>query len=349
MQMGQESIFVSAIRSFCKMFFAMCGLFLAFFLFSFVYSSLSGASLIETKTTMSILPDAEGKRDIVSATSPAILQINLHGIVGANDPSAGFNAEEIENILLDSHLTLLAKDRVKGILIHMNSPGGTVADADAIYEMLKEYKTKYHVPIFTYVSDLCASGGMYIASATDRIYTSPVAIVGSVGVIIGPFFNVVEALGKIGVQAKTLTEGLNKDMMSPFRPWKEGESASLQAIMSNYYHRFVDIVTTARPKLSKEKLLQQYGAQVFDAKTAEEYGYVDQAGVNRNEALLALLQEAKIDPTKPYQVVQLEPRRNFFSEFVKGKAGFLNGKVEHSLDLGQPKISGQFAYLYQPE
>ena len=347
MQMGQESIFVSALRSFCKVFFASCGLFLAFILFSFAYSFIGSSSLIETKTDMSILPDAEGKREFVVATAPAILQINLHGIVG--DPVNGFVAESIESMLLESHSGLLANNRVKGILLHMNTPGGTVADSDGIYRLLKQYKEKYQVPIFAYVSDLCASGGMYITSAADRMYASPIAIVGSVGVIMGPFFNFSQTMEKIGVQAKTLTEGLDKDAMAPYRPWKEGEDRSLQAIATHYYHQFVDIVTAAHPRLSKDKLIHEYGAQVFDAETAEQYGYIDKAGSSRNETLLALLEEAKIDPTKPYQVVELAPRRGWISSLIKGEVGLLSGKVEHRLDLGQPRINGQFAYLYQPD
>lgn len=345
MEISRESIFVSSLRSFCKMFFAIIGILLAVFLCSMLYNLSSGVSLIEPKTTMTVLPDATGKREMVSAAAPAILQLNIHGIIG--EPNA-LDSEVIENILIDSRTGLLTNNRVKGILIHFNTPGGTVVDSDNIYRMLMEYKTKYKVPIYAYVDGLCASGGMYIASSAEKIYASPTSVIGSVGVILGPFFNVYDSLGKIGVQTKTLTKGIGKDAMSPFHQWKEGEDDAYKPIVSYFYERFVQIVTSARPNLDREKLISEYGAQVFDPMKAQQYGYIDNANASRNESLLALLEEAKLDPEKPYQVVELEPRRDWISQLFKAKNSLLSGKIEHHFDLGQPKIRDQFAYLYQP-
>ena len=346
MEISRESIFVSALRSFSKMFFAVVGILLAVFLCSTIYSLSSGTTLMEPKTTMTILPDAAENRELVSVTAPAILQLNIRGIIG--EPSV-LDSDVIENILLESRTGLLANNRVKGILIHFNTPGGTVVDSDNIYRMLMDYKAKHKVPIFAYVDGLCASGGMYISSSADKIFSSPTSLIGSVGVIFGPFFNIYDSLGKIGVQAKTLTKGIDKDAMSPFRPWKEGEDDSYKSIIAYYYDRFVQIVTTTRSRLDKETLVNQYGAHIFDPIRAEQYGYIDKADSNRNEALLALLEAAMIDPSKPYQVVELEPRHDWLSKLVKGETSILSGKVEHSFDLGQPKIRDQFAYLYQPE
>jgi signal peptide peptidase SppA len=328
------------------MFFAFCGIFLALFLFSTIYSISSGAQLIEQKTTMTVLPDANGKREVVTVSSPVILQLNIHGVIG--EPGI-LDSETIENILVESRSGLLLDDRVKGILLHLNTPGGTVVDSDNIYRMLMEYKARHKVPIYAYVDGLCASGGMYVASSAEKTYASPSSVIGSVGVILGPFFNIYDALGKIGIQSRTLTKGIDKDAMSPFRPWKEGEDASYQALTAFFYERFVEIVTTARPRLDKDKLINQYGARVFDPVMAKEYGYIDTANSSRDEALLALLQEAKIDPAKAYQVVCLEPQSGWISRLVKGEVGLLSGKIEHTFDLGQPKIRSQFSYLYQPE
>ncbi len=346
MEISRESIFVSALRSFCRMFFAVVGILLAVFLCSMAYSFISGSSLVEQKTTMNILPDASGNRDMVSITAPAILQLNIHGVIG--EPTA-LDTETVENILLESRTGLLVNDRVKGILIHFNTPGGTVVDSDNIYRMLLDYKARYKVPIYAYVDGLCASGGMYISSSAEKIYSSPSSLIGSVGVIIGPFFNIYDSLGKIGVQTKTVTKGIDKDAMSPFRPWKKDEDEFFQSIVNYYYNRFVQIVTSARPNLDKEKLINVYGAHVFDPVKAEEYGYIDKANASRSEALIDLLKEAKIDPSQPYQVVELEPRHDWISQLVRGENNLLAGKIEHKFDLGQPKIRDQFAYLYQPE
>ncbi len=344
MEISRESIFVSALRTFSKMFFGVVAILVGLFLCALAYSLCSETVTVDSKTTLEVAPDADNKREAVSTTAPAILQLNINGIIG----EPGLDTETVENILIESRTGVLANNRVKGILIHFNTPGGTVIDSDNIYRMLLEYKARYKVPIYAYVDGLCASGGMYISSAADKIYASPTSIIGSVGVILGPFFNVYETLGKIGVQSKTLTKGIDKDAMSPFRPWKEGEDQSYKAIIAFFYDRFVQIVTSARPRLDKDKLLTEYGARIFDPVKAEQYGYIDTANASRNEALLALLEEAKIDPAKPYQVVKLEQQYAWLSKLFKGRNTLLSGKIEHSFDLGQPKIRDQFAYLYQP-
>jgi signal peptide peptidase SppA len=346
MEMQRESIFVSALRSFSRMFFAVCGIFLALIVMTVVYGLIcdTSTSPTEAKTKVKYLPDANGNRE-TSSTSPVILQINVHGVIG--DPKS-LDSQTIQNVLLDSRTGTLKDNRVKGILLHMNTPGGTVVDSDNIYRMLKQYKERFKVPVYAYVEGLCASGGMYIVSSADQVFAGPASIVGSVGVIIGPFFNVVDAMHKIGIDSRTITEGLNKDMMTPFRPWKTNEDSALKAVTAYFYQQFVEIVTAARPKLDKTKLVQEYGAKVFDPVTAMNYGYIDHANVGRDQALLALLQAANVDEKKTYQVIELEQKNEWLSSLVNSKSPLLTGKIEHSLDTGAPAIREQIAYLYQP-
>lgn len=343
MEMERESIFVSAVRSFARTFFAVCGIFLAFFLISIFYSSLAPSQLVPDRTNMTIAANADGVREVVSASAPAILQLNVRGVIG---DARYIDSAMVNDILLDSRTGLLRNDRVKGILLCINTPGGAATDSDDIYRMLLKYKERYKVPVFAYVDGMCASGGMYIASAADQIYASPNSTVGSVGVVLGPFFNVSDAIARFGVQARTLTQGIDKDMMNPTRPFKEGEDASLKAVMAALYAHFVDIVTTARPKLDKAKLLNQYGAQVFDAIKAQELGYIDHANSSRDEALKALLAMAHIEEKHPYQVVEIEMKKNLLSEFMN-RSPLIGGQVVHSIDLGLPQIRERFAYLYQ--
>ena len=344
MEIVRESIFITALRTFCRMFFGVIGLLLAFLLFSTLYSSIAPSGLTEEKTTMSLLPDAKGDIDLLPTTAPTILEIPISGIIG--EPQK-LTADAIRNILIDSRRGLLSNNRVKGILLNFNTPGGTVVDADDIYRMLKEYKAKYKTPIFAYVDGMCASGGMYVASAADEVFAGPSAVIGSIGVVLGPFFNIYDFMGKVGLQARTLTQGLDKDMMNPTRPWKQGEEASLNAVMSFMYQRFINVVTEARTRLDKTQLVEQYGAQVFNCVDAEKLGYIDHAMSSRGEALIALTKQANLDPEKPYQVVSLTSKNDWLSSLVTGKSPLFSGKVEHQFELGQPPIRDQFAYLYQ--
>lgn len=326
------------------MFFGFGGILIALSLFSGIVSSISSSHLLDQKTNLSILTNAEGKKQILSASSPVILQIDIHGIIG--EPGK-LDAHNFRNVLTDSREGTLANDRVKGILLHFNTPGGTVVDSDAIYRMIIEYKKQYNVPVYGYAEGLCASGGMYIAATADKMFAGPASAIGSVGVRMGPFFNIYDLMGKVGLKAKTLTEGLDKDMLNPTRPWKEGEDASIQAVMSFMYEQFVDIVTTGRPGVSKSLLIQEYGAQVFDCVKAEKIGYIDVAMASRNDTLKALVEAAQIN--EAYQVVQLTPKHPWLSEFASSKSPLFTGKVEHVFDPIPASVREQPCYLYRYE
>ncbi len=348
MEFLRESVFVSALRSFCKVFFSLLALFLALFLGSIVYSAFVPPYEFEDNITATILPDLEDQAELQPLHSPVVLQIDITGVIG----ELFLDTETVRNILVDSQRGLLGHERVKAILLHLNTPGGTVTDSDNIYRMLLAYKAKYKVPVFAYVDGMCASGGMYISSAADKMFASPASIVGSVGVIFGPFFNFSDGMGRIGIQSKTLTEGLNKDMMSPFRPWKPGEDAAITATMQFFYQRFVDIVTAAHPRLDRDKLVQEYGANIFAGPEAERLGYIDVADADYKTALLALMTQANIDPKEPYQVLRLARKLDLFSTLGSQKSSLLSGKIEHTVNLNgdkrSPALRDQFAYLYEP-
>jgi len=346
MENSQGSVFSVAVRAFCKMFFGLLGLLIAFMIFTFCYSLISPSPLIEEKTMLTLVPDAEEQVELLPLTTPVILEIPIHGVIG--DPQR-LNAELIRNVLIDSQKGLLSNHRVKGILLHFNTPGGTVVDSDAIYQMILDYKARYKVPIFSFVEGFCASGGMMIASATDKIFAGPASLTGSVGVIWGPFFNVSTIMNTIGLQSKTFTQGIGKDSLSPTRPWTEEDRTFLDTIMAFQYNQFVDIVTKGRPKIDRTKLIQEYGAHVFDCVTAMQYGYVDQAMSTRTEALVGLLEAANLNPNEAYQVVTLLPKNPWISGLMKGQCSLLSGKIEHTFGDISMRILEQPCYLYKHE
>ncbi len=328
------------------MFFSVIGLFVALVFVAIVYSLFAPTYVPEEKTSLTILPDLQDKQDALSMASPVVLRVNIDGLIGIPNQLTG---ETIEDILIHSRDGLLHNNRVKAILLHIDTPGGTVTDSDTIYRLLKAYKEKYKTPIYAYVDGMCASGGMYVASAADKVYASPPSIIGSVGVVMGPLFNFTGTMDKLGIESKTFTAGIDKDELNPFRPWKADEGASLKVIMSFLYHRFVDIVTNARPNMDKNRLVNEYGARIFDGPDALERGYIDVADADYKLALHDLLVAAQIDIEKPYQVVELDPKVSFFDNLAK--SSLLTGKLEHVLPLADKKpteLNEQFLYLFGP-
>ncbi|HSX03896.1 MAG TPA: S49 family peptidase, partial [Rhabdochlamydiaceae bacterium] len=254
-------------------------------------------------------------------------------------------------ILLTSREGILKDNRVKGILLYMNTPGGTANDADVIYRTLREYKERYHVPIYTYVEGLCASGGMYIAAASDKILSSSESIIGSVGVLLGPNFNFFETMQKIGIKALTLTEGKDKDLLNPYRPWEPGEEASIKKITLSLYNHFVDIVLAARPAIDRNKLIQDYGAKVFIAEEAQQIGFIDDGNSSYSAAVKQLAAASGIKENEKYQVLHIEPTHGIIKQLAQGRAHFLKENIKHVFPLGPnitSEMSGKFLYLYTP-
>jgi len=342
MNFTRESIFVGAVRSFCTTLATILGIAIGIGIIAFGLVFVSGSQYLPPKSDPRIMPDAEGGRTLLPGNSPAILRIDLRGIIGMGD----LTSDAVENILLDSREDFLKGDRVKGILLYINTPGGASEDCDMIYNALSKYKAKYNVPIYAYVDGMCASAGMYIACVADKIYASPSSVIGSIGVRMGPLFNFSGAMDKYGVGSLTLTQGKDKDSLNPFRPWGPNEGADLKVIMAALYDRFLTVVTTARPKLNKEKLVNDYGADVFIAKEAQELGYIDDGDMDYSKSLSALAMAAKLTEHEKYQVVQLVPFHPFINSLARSMSPH---KLLRSLGLStnNPELSGKVLYLYQ--
>jgi signal peptide peptidase SppA len=345
MNFTRESIFVGAIRSLCTSLATMLGIALGIGVIAMGLAFIIGPQYLPPKADPLIMPDAEGNRILLSGHTPAILRIDLRGIIGIGD----LTSDKIESILLDSREDFLRGNRVKAILLYINTPGGASDDCDTIYRALSTYKTKYNIPIYAYVDGMCASAGMYIACVADKIYASPPSVIGSVGVRLGPVFNFSEAMTKVGVGSLTLIEGKDKDGLNPFRPWRPDEDADLRVIMGALYDRFITIVTTARPKLSKEKLINEYGAHIFIAKQAAELGYIDDGDMDYTRSLSALVAAAQIPEHENYQVVQLVPQHPFLNSLAQSLTPhkFLQS-LGLSSPINNPDLNGKVLYLYQP-
>ncbi|NGX47246.1 MAG: putative signal peptide peptidase SppA [Chlamydiae bacterium] len=347
MNISRESIFISALRGFVKSFAVVIGIALGGFLIIIGIGAVSNTVSMPDKSQLSVSADANWNRKLLPDTTPVILRINVHGVIGTSK----LKEKYFKDVLLDSQDGVLKGNRVKGILLHVNTPGGTATDSSAIYQLLKEYKEKYKVPIYAFVDGLCASGGMYISSAADQIYSTENSVIGSVGVRIGPAFNFSGAMEKVGIQSLTLTEGKNKDALNPFRPWKPGEDDSIKAILASEYVTFVNVVTENRKRLNKEELVNEYGANVFAAEKAQELGYIDNGNASYDQALAALVKAAGIKEEDKYQVLEIEPYQSILKELAENKTSLLGGKIKHIFPTGAyttSEMSGQILYLYQP-
>lgn len=345
----RESIFFASLRVFFLSMFAVIGFILGIVLILALIGGISGNVTdgdpqITYKYTPEIKPNADGVRKELTKEAPVILQIDISGVIGLDS----LTHQNVQQQLIEAQERSL-KDRVKAILLYINTPGGTVMDADGIYRAIKRYKELHKVPVYAFVDGLCASGGMMVACSADKILSNDVSLVGSVGVIIPTFFNVSQLLEKWNIQTKTLYEGHGKDNMNPLTPWHKGDDQNIRDAVSYYYAMFVDTVTSNRPKMDKSKLIDVYGANIYPAITAKEYGYIDETGTNISAAIKQLAEKIGITDDY-YQVIALESR-SWLSQLFNSKLELLNGQVTHHLEISpemNPKLMNHYLYLYRP-
>src|SRR5439155_5155633 len=157
---------------------------------------------------------------------------------------------------------------VKAVVLRVNSPGGTVTTSDAIYQMLLRFRTKTHKPVVASMQEVAASGAYYVSCAADRIMAQPTTVVGSIGVIFNTF-SFSGTMDKIGASSVAIKSGPLKDMGSPFKPLSFEEKQVMQAMVDEYYARFVNVVTTNRSIRDPETVRLTTDGRVFSGTRAK--------------------------------------------------------------------------------
>jgi protease-4 len=170
----------------------------------------------------------------------------------------------------------LADDGVKAIILRVDSPGGGVGPSQEIYREIMRIKSNSKRKVVTSMGSVAASGGYYIASASDLIVANPGTITGSIGVIM-QFSNFEELLKKIGVRGVVLKSGEHKDIGSPFREMTPEEKRIMQEVLDNVHQQFIQAVADGR-KLDRSKVAQIADGRILTGEQAKNLGLVDQLG-----------------------------------------------------------------------
>jgi protease IV len=209
-----------------------------------------------------------------------ILAMDISGVITEEEQGGLLSLSE-EPSTISSVKEQLEKagkdDRIKGLLLIINSPGGTVTGSDIVYREIKDYKAKKGVKVAAYMLGTAASGAYYISQAADRLIASPTAVTGSIGVILLNL-NLSGLMEKIGVSDTSVKTGALKDAGSPFRkPCKEDQQY-LQGIADGMFARFCQVIEENRPGLRLSEKPQLTDGRIFTAQQALDNGLVDQIG-----------------------------------------------------------------------
>jgi protease-4 len=186
-----------------------------------------------------------------------------------------------------------ADDAVIGVVLRINSTGGTVTASDILHHELVRYKKERGVRVVACLMDVGTSGAYYVATAADEIMAHPTSVTGSIGVM-AMKFNVQGLLSRIGIEDETIKSADMKDIWSPLRPNTPEEREILQSIINTLHKRFIDVVADGRKSLTREEVKELADGRVFTADEAISSGLIDGVGY-LNEAVEGIKASAGIE------------------------------------------------------
>ena len=239
-----------------------------------------------------------GKKDGAHDKHTALVEIN--GVIA---PGSAASADAVMQGLADAF-----KDkRTQGVVLRINSPGGSPVQSGYINDEIKRLRAKYpDKPLYAVVEDLCASGGYYVAVAADKIYVNKASMIGSIGVLMNGF-GFTGTMEKLGVERRLLAAGENKGFLDPFSPLNDEQKVHAKQMLSEIHEQFIEVVRKGRGKRLKETP-EMFSGLVWVGQKSIELGLADALGS---------VEQVARDVIKAEDIVDFTPRENVAERFAK--------------------------------
>jgi len=242
--------------------------------------------------------------------------VELKGVI-ADDKEA--SADNIVTGLRDA----FENENSAGVILRINSPGGSPVQAGYINDEIKRLRKKYpDKHLYAVISDICASGGYYVASAADKIYADKASLVGSIGVRMGGF-GFVKTMDKLGVERRLLTAGEHKGFLDPFQPVNPEDVEQVQTMLDDIHQQFIDVVKSGRGDRLKTDTPNLFSGYVWTGEQSVDMGLVDELASTSYVAREVIGAEKIVDYT---------PSEEWFERFSK--------KLGTSIGLGIGQVLG---------
>jgi len=309
---------------------------------------LTGCAVVQIPLFPSVQPLEE--KVLEGKGEAKILLLDISGIISEKKESEGLGLSQKISLVarIKEELQKAEGDSsIAGVIIKINSPGGSVTATDIIYHELVQYKKQAGVRIVACLTGTATSGAYYVASAADEIVAHPTSVTGNIGVI-AMKFNVEKLLSKIGIQEETIKSGEKKDILSPFRPSTTEEKDIIQTIINTLHERFVNVVLVGRKRLlSKEEIEKLADGRIFAADQALEVKLIDRVGYLDNA-----VEEMKksLNLTEARLITYNRP--GSYKGTIYSGLPAVSGKEINLIAIngdGLSSISGvQFMYLWRP-
>ena len=196
--------------------------------------------------------------------------IKIEGVISSTKNSAAKS-------LLPALRKAFKNDDAAGVILRINSPGGSPVQAGQVNDEIRRLRKKYpKKPLYVVVHETCASGAYYIAAAADKIYVDKASLVGSIGVLINGF-GFTDAMKKVGVERRLMTAGENKGFLDPFSPQSPKQTAHVQSMLDEIHKQFIQVVREGRGKRLKETP-GMFSGLMWTGNKAIEIGLADDFG-----------------------------------------------------------------------
>ncbi len=196
--------------------------------------------------------------------------VRLNGMIA---PGESFSAETVLPLLKDA----FSDRNAKGVVLDINSGGGTPVQASIIHDAIIELKNKYHKKVIVVGEDTMASGAYFVAVAADKIYVNPNTLTGSIGVIMKEF-GFPDLIKKVGVERRVYAAGINKDRLDPFLPQNPEDTAKIRQVIGEVHENFQRVVEAGRKGKLKGNPDQLFSGDFWSGETALKLGLVDALG-----------------------------------------------------------------------
>jgi protease-4 len=244
--------------------------------------------------------DWQGRTDLGGGKKHTAM-VELNGVIS---PGAEASAEKVTTALQAAF-----KDKnTQGVILRINSPGGSPVQSQLIYDEMRRLKKKYpDIPLYAVVEDICASGGYFIAVGADRIYVGKASIVGSIGVLMNGF-GFTGLMEKLGVERRLITAGENKGMLDPFSPLDEKDKQHAKELMKDIHEQFIGVVREGRGKKLKETP-EMFSGLIWTGQKSIELGLADGIGSLESVARDVVKAEEIVDYTQKENVAERLAKR----------------------------------------
>lgn len=279
---------------------------------------------------------------------PKILLLDITGVISEKERGGGLSQEQPSIVaeLKEALLKAEKDEEIVGVVVRVNSPGGTVTASDIIYHELLNFRKSKKVPLHAVIVGMGTSGAYYAACAADEISAHPTAVTGSIGVILMKF-NVEGLLSKVGVSELTIKSGEKKDLLSPFRPTTPEEQRLVQEIIDSLHRRFVDVaMASPRNRLQREELEKLADGRIYTADQALQAKLIDRVGY-LDETIKGMKDTLKLDKAR---VITYYRPGSYRGSIYSGPAGAAPVINLVNFDLGGLEAVGgsSFMYLWRP-